>query len=223
MLLGLVIGLVLISGAGVLAATYFDAIDITFTPNDENWEVTNVKDAIDELYNLSNKDTLESPVIITSMLYGRIPEEVSTGTDSISVGTVGNNVATLSTTDGYRVYSYNANTYSGGSNEITTRKYYTFGRTYMQLYISKYQHQAGNGNYGDATLTVYGYNSETDTSTVITEYNSQSLKTGWFTYDVSEYSQVYLKMTSGANDRYSTGTAGIGELIIQQIKMVNEI
>ena len=49
LIIGIFIG-VLISSGVVYAATLIDSKDVTYTPNDSNWKVSDVKSALDELY-----------------------------------------------------------------------------------------------------------------------------------------------------------------------------
>lgn len=56
LIIGVFIG-VLISSGVVYAVTLIDSKDITYTPNDSNWKVSNVKSALDELYSLSGNLT----------------------------------------------------------------------------------------------------------------------------------------------------------------------
>jgi len=54
-ILGFILGGIICSGI-VYAASYL-ATDIQYTPSDETWGVSNVNDALDSLYELSNKST----------------------------------------------------------------------------------------------------------------------------------------------------------------------
>ena len=56
-ILGILSGFV-IFGSGVGAATYFSAKDISFTPTNSEWTVTNVEEAVNDLYELKNTDNL---------------------------------------------------------------------------------------------------------------------------------------------------------------------
>lgn len=49
---------IIFTSIGVYATNYF-AKDVTYKSNDENWKVTNVNDALDDLYVLANDDTAE--------------------------------------------------------------------------------------------------------------------------------------------------------------------
>lgn len=64
---GIIIGVVAF-GSIVVYASSILANDISFTPKDNTWEVSNVEDAINSLYSNINKDNLEffSGVISTS-------------------------------------------------------------------------------------------------------------------------------------------------------------
>ena len=56
-IIGIILGGILF-GSGVYAASYY-AKDVTYTPTDESWEVSNVEDALNDLYNSSKgKSTL---------------------------------------------------------------------------------------------------------------------------------------------------------------------
>ena len=50
-----VITAILFTGIGVYAANTYLAHDISYTPSNENFEVSNVEDALNELYDNSNK------------------------------------------------------------------------------------------------------------------------------------------------------------------------
>ena len=58
---------IIFTSIGVYATNYF-AKDVTYKSNDENWKVTNVNDALDDLYVLANDDTAETPQAV--MQYG---------------------------------------------------------------------------------------------------------------------------------------------------------
>lgn len=162
---------------------------------------------------------LDGPQVITSFINNVVPEEISTGSDIISKGNIGSNVSEFSSS-GYRVYTSNPNTYTLDPNSITTRQYYTFGRKYAKLYIAKYAHQAGNGNYGDATITFYGHNA--NGKTTLSPISGTKASGQWMTFDVSDYDSFSMFLSSSGNDRFNTGTAGMGELIVQRLKMTNK-
>ena len=46
-------------GIGVTAASIYYATDISYTPTDSSWEVSNVSEALNDLYILENDDTAE--------------------------------------------------------------------------------------------------------------------------------------------------------------------
>lgn len=50
-----ILGILITSTIGVVAYT-INANDVSFTPSNKNWKVTNVKEAVDELYSKSSKD-----------------------------------------------------------------------------------------------------------------------------------------------------------------------
>ncbi|MBD5469446.1 MAG: hypothetical protein HDR21_15065 [Lachnospiraceae bacterium] len=164
------------------------------------------------------KKGLDGPEVITSFMNNCIPEQVSAGSDVISKGTVGSNISEFSS-GGYRVYTSNPYTYGGGANSINTRQFYTFGRKYAKLYISKYAHQAGNGNSGGASITCYGHHANGKVG--LSPISGTKASGQWMVFDVSGYDSVSLFMHSDGNDRYNTGTAGMGELIVQRLKMTN--
>ena len=59
-----------ISGIGVVAVNIL-ANDIGFTPNDEEWQVNNVNDAMNDLYELADKPTSEQiSFVIRGDAYG---------------------------------------------------------------------------------------------------------------------------------------------------------
>ena len=60
-----ILGAILFGSIGVVSAYTLFANDIGYTPNDATWEVSNVKDAIDDLYekgvlNISSLQTFEN-------------------------------------------------------------------------------------------------------------------------------------------------------------------
>lgn len=76
-LLGFIVGAVIFSGITVLATQYL-ASDISFTPKDTTWKksngenITNVKEAIDELYTKSNNSIISTNYFNTNYYQGRI-------------------------------------------------------------------------------------------------------------------------------------------------------
>ena len=50
LVIGILVGGIVFGGIGVVASTYFSASQVSFTPSDETWTVTNVEDAINDLY-----------------------------------------------------------------------------------------------------------------------------------------------------------------------------
>lgn len=61
--IGIFIG-ILFSSVSVYAAYKYLAIDVTFTPSDSNWNVTNVEEALNDLY--SKKILIEEPILVGS-------------------------------------------------------------------------------------------------------------------------------------------------------------
>src|SRR5574344_228489 len=51
---GFIIGVLITSSVGVIAATLYFSNQVSYTPNDNNWKVDNVKDALDELHENSS-------------------------------------------------------------------------------------------------------------------------------------------------------------------------
>ena len=49
-LFGFIIGLIITSSVGVIATTLYYSNEVSYTPEDNNWNVDNVKDALDSLY-----------------------------------------------------------------------------------------------------------------------------------------------------------------------------
>ena len=58
--LGFILGIIVMSGIGVSATVLYQSNLVSYTPTDTNWNVDNVKDAIDELYAAveNNKDSV---------------------------------------------------------------------------------------------------------------------------------------------------------------------
>lgn len=65
LIIGIIIG-VLLSGITVYAATYLSK-DATFSPSDENWNVNNVEDALNELYQNVNSITNNDEFYLQSL------------------------------------------------------------------------------------------------------------------------------------------------------------
>ena len=65
MVIGVLVGGIVFGSIGVVAATYFSAKDISFTPTNAEWTATNVEEAVNDLYEISNKTggTIDNPVI----------------------------------------------------------------------------------------------------------------------------------------------------------------
>ena len=106
LIIGIVIG-ILLSGITVYAATYISK-DITFSPSDENWNVNNVEDALNELY---QNNGLKS-----------VPIQVGTGALNFSSGSTGIVVPA----------TYSNEEYLSLSNNVFTVKkpgYYVFAIT----------------------------------------------------------------------------------------------
>lgn len=170
-----------------------------------------------------NNKYLAGPKIICSFMGNRVPVGVSSGTDDINKPSSPNGQAVSEfQTNGYRVYLTNAATYAITDPVIITRHYYTFGRKYAKLYVRTYNHQAGNGNSGHAGLTFYGYHTKTGVSDTLTALAGTLQSGSWLIYDVSNYDEVYFRIYASANDRFQTGTAGMGELVIEFLRMENE-
>ena len=53
LVIGITLG-ILVGGIGAGAATYFSANQVSYTPSDETWDVSNVQEAIDNLYSISS-------------------------------------------------------------------------------------------------------------------------------------------------------------------------
>ena len=79
-ILGILIG-ILFSGVGVYAATTYLASDVTYTPSNKDWNVDNVKNALDDLYS-KNDDTISFGTPIQSSSQG---PRIATRTTSITL------------------------------------------------------------------------------------------------------------------------------------------
>ena len=65
-MLGFILGGIVFGCVGIYAANYL-ASDISYTPSDESWEVTNVSEALDELYeNIDDSEIIKKQYIFTS-------------------------------------------------------------------------------------------------------------------------------------------------------------
>lgn len=67
--LGIFIGLLISSGV-VYATTLIDSKDITYTPSDSSFEASNVENALNELYNISNYNKCLNPNDESCKAYG---------------------------------------------------------------------------------------------------------------------------------------------------------
>ena len=56
-IIGFILGAIIFSGVTVFASTLLSK-DITFTPTKEDWQVTTVEEAINDLYDYSREDTI---------------------------------------------------------------------------------------------------------------------------------------------------------------------
>lgn len=61
---GLITGGILFGGIGVMATTYFSSSDVSFTPTDDSWDVSNVQDAIDSLYSIADNNEASSLIYL---------------------------------------------------------------------------------------------------------------------------------------------------------------
>ena len=57
-LIGIIIGLI-ISSTGIVVGYNLNSNDISFTPENNNWQVSNVEEAVNDLYDKSNLGDLE--------------------------------------------------------------------------------------------------------------------------------------------------------------------
>lgn len=58
---------ILFSGITVYAATTYLSRDVSFTPSDENWKVSNVEDALNDLYEKASLNTEENKFYISNL------------------------------------------------------------------------------------------------------------------------------------------------------------
>ena len=123
-LIGIVIGIVLTTGV-VLASSYI-ANDILYTPSDSNWNVNNVGDAIDDIYNHVNKQPVQVATLTTQgATYTMQNDGYITGTVAAKTGGNGAYI----TLDGTYIYTvdyretatFNASIYAPKNSVITTR------------------------------------------------------------------------------------------------------
>ena len=73
----LMICTILFTGFGVYA-NYYQAKDISFTPDNESWEVENVEDAINDLYKKKNATTIRKHGSINTTMDADVEEEIIT-------------------------------------------------------------------------------------------------------------------------------------------------
>lgn len=66
---GIIIGIMLGSGI-VYAATLYKANDISYTPSDESWEVSNVNDALNSLYSMKTEENTLKGTVHTAVFTG---------------------------------------------------------------------------------------------------------------------------------------------------------
>ena len=59
------LGVLVFSGIGVYAATVFLSKDVAFTPQNTNWQASNVKEAIDDLYEKTENSNLPAGAVFT--------------------------------------------------------------------------------------------------------------------------------------------------------------
>ena len=89
MVCGIIIGIILCSGI-VYGVNLYKSEDISYTPSDTSWEVSNVSDALDDLYSLKNNNKLELPYYIYPGDRGAFVAYYSTSTTfNVSNGTTG--------------------------------------------------------------------------------------------------------------------------------------
>lgn len=77
--LGLVIGILLTSGA-VYASSLINSHDVTFSPNDETWDVDNVETALDDLFDSINNANPGSEYLRWNEETGKVQAKASSGT-----------------------------------------------------------------------------------------------------------------------------------------------
>ena len=60
-LFGIIIGGIIFGGIGIYTASLYYAKDVSYTPDDESWKVSNVNDALNILYSMKTElDNLKS-------------------------------------------------------------------------------------------------------------------------------------------------------------------
>jgi len=69
-----VLGMALVSGITVVALS---SKGVSFTPEDSNWKVDNVEDAINSLYNSSSEKSMEFGEVYTNYVFDSVKDELS--------------------------------------------------------------------------------------------------------------------------------------------------
>ena len=128
-----ILGTAIFGSIGVVFAFSYFAYDVGYTPRVDDWEVDNVRDALDDLHDLIDRYKNESD-IITSVTFNSVPTN-----DSFSLTPV------LETTDSSKVFGYHAfaidddqNIYlnMSTSNNVTISGLTT--NTYYNVYVMAY-------------------------------------------------------------------------------------
>ena len=131
-----ILGALIFGIGGVLAEYIIFADNVVYSPENENWEVNNVQDALDELYtqysNCSNLNTnLSTPrVIYTNNVAGPIVNTPYTFTEDVEYGIVvlsGANNTPDSTYLIAEITSLSSGTYARINQLVHSNSTYSFG------------------------------------------------------------------------------------------------
>lgn len=168
--LGLIIGVAITSGV-VYAATLINSSDITYSPEDSSWDVSNVKDALDDMYTIITDDTIKNDLIVANWLNEKYTTSSSWTIFEPTVFDENffmNSNGTLTTLKGgnYRIYYQSA--YDGGTD----------GMGYIRILINGASVASCGNHYARCDNALIYYDTTLNTNDTIT-VQGYSTKTTW--------------------------------------------
>lgn len=185
-LLGIITGLLISSGV-VLAANYiYKADEISYTPNNNEWNVDNVDDALKDLYNkVNNQDIVETNLLNNDLTF--------TKTDSSS--TQSGRESSVNFTKSSNIFIRGGgNAYSGVSitTTVTSGKINVSNGKYIKLAFDT-KNNYETANVASTTLNIYVYGSDNKELFNFT-YSSSSLTNTHFERLLSteNYDEIYI-------------------------------
>ncbi len=110
-ILAFILGM-LVSGGIVYAANLIDSSDVTYTPSDSESNVENVKDALDELYDSSNKSLVATR--ITNWIQSSSPSYTFTENHKAAIIKVYSSSSSYTTRYNNQVLTYTTSVTGGG-------------------------------------------------------------------------------------------------------------